>query len=63
MTLSWHALPHLEHEARIARLARWVLDANAQNLPFRLVLPDAVLGPARGSVHTTQCLRELASLP
>jgi len=63
VTLSWHALSGLDPEARIARLTRWVLDASAQNLPFRLVLPELTLGPARGSAHTTRCLRELAILP
>lgn len=63
VTLSWDALGALPHEARIARLTRWVLDASAQNLPFRLVVPGTTLGPARGSAHTTRCLRELALLP
>ncbi|HET9482968.1 MAG TPA: DUF58 domain-containing protein [Xanthomonadales bacterium] len=63
VTLSWPALAHLAPEARISRLTRWVLDASAQNLAFRLVLPELVLGPARGTAHTTRCLRELALLP
>lgn len=63
VTLSWDALAGLEPEARIARLTRWVLEASAQNLPFRLELPGLALGPARGSAHTTRCLRELAILP
>ena len=63
VTLSWDALAHLPHEARIARLTRWVLDASAANLAFRLVLPGLALGPARGTAHTARCLRELAVLP
>lgn len=63
VTLSWHALARLPHEARISRLTRWVLDASAQNLAFRLVLPELSLGPARGTTHAARCLRELAILP
>lgn len=63
VTLSWHALAQLPHEERISRLTRWVLDAGAQNLSFRLVLPGATLGPARGTSHAALCLRELAVLP
>ncbi|HVF34316.1 MAG TPA: DUF58 domain-containing protein [Candidatus Saccharimonadia bacterium] len=63
VTLSWNALAHLPHEQRISRLTRWVLDAGAQNLAFRLVLPGSTLGPARGTAHAARCLRELAVLP
>ena len=49
-------------EARIARLARWSLEAAAANLAFRLDLPHASLGPARGGEHLHACLRELALL-
>lgn len=63
VVLDWHALAGLDDEARIARLTRWVLDASAQNLAYRLVLPRAAHGPARGDDHRHACLRELALLP
>jgi uncharacterized protein (DUF58 family) len=63
VVLDWHALNALEPEARIARLTRWVLDASAQNLSYRLVLPRSARGPARGDDHRHACLRELALLP
>lgn len=63
LRLDYHALAPLEHEARIARLARWVLEASARNLRFTLVLPQATLGPDRGESHRERCLTELALLP
>ncbi len=53
----------LSHEARIARLTRWVLEASAQNLPFALRLPGINLVAARGAMQRAQALRELALLP
>jgi len=63
VTLDWHALGAMPVEAKISRLTRWVLEAQAQNLAFSLVLPQLRIGPARGSEHGTRCLRELALLP
>lgn len=62
VVLDWRDLGGLDPEARIARLTRWVLDAAAANLAFRLDLPHASLGPARGGEHLHACLRELALL-
>ncbi len=61
--LDWHALPGLGAEARIARLARWVLDASARGIAFRLALPQGGGGYARGPEHAARCLRDLAVLP
>jgi uncharacterized protein (DUF58 family) len=61
--LDWHALAHLPREQRIARLARWVVDAEREGRRYRLNLPGAALGPARGAEHRHACLRELALLP
>lgn len=60
--LDWHAL-HLDREARISRLTRWVIDARDRQMPFRLRLPEADLGPGSGPAFAAQCLRELALLP
>jgi uncharacterized protein (DUF58 family) len=61
--LEWSALRHLPHELRIARLARWVLDAERDGRRYRLALPGGVMGPARGAEHRHACLRALALLP
>ncbi|HAI59156.1 MAG TPA: DUF58 domain-containing protein [Xanthomonadaceae bacterium] len=61
--LEWPALRHLPYEARIARLARWVVDAERAGRRYRLVLPSGAIGPARGSEHRHACLRALALLP
>jgi uncharacterized protein (DUF58 family) len=60
--LDWHDLP-IDREARISRLTRWVLEARARQLPYRLRLPDTELGPSHGPAFAAQCLRELALLP
>jgi uncharacterized protein (DUF58 family) len=61
LLIDFDALPHaLDLELRLSRMARWVLDAEQQALPygFRLgaVRYDAALGPA----HQAACLRALA---
>jgi uncharacterized protein (DUF58 family) len=63
LVLDHGALSALDPETRIARLTRWVLDAAAANLSFKLILPTQSLGPARGEEHLAACLRELALLP
>jgi uncharacterized protein (DUF58 family) len=63
--LDWRdpALAALEHEARIRRLTRWVLDAERENLRSTLHLPSGRIGPANGGAHVHACLRELAQMP
>lgn len=61
--LDWHAIRGLSHEARIARLARWVLEAHAANARWTLVLPAETLGPDAGIGHYHRCLAALALLP
>lgn len=64
VTLDWHALGGLAHEARIARLARWVDEAERDGRRFRLSLPgQPPLGPDHGPPHRHACLRALALLP
>ena len=50
-------------EARIARLARWVLDADASGMPYRLTLGGSTIGPGTGDTHRLACLRALAIAP
>lgn len=61
--LDWQALPALEHEARIRRLARWVDEAHAAGARWTLTLPQQTLGPAAGSEHWQRCMSALALLP
>lgn len=62
--LDWRALAGLPYERRIARLARWVEEAEREGRRYRLNLPgQAALGPARGAQHRHECLRALALLP
>lgn len=63
LLLDWQALRHLPCEQRIARLARWVIDAERSGRRYRLRLPNGVHGPARGPEHRHACLRDLALLP
>ena len=58
--LDWHALPHLETEARLSQLTRWVLDAELEQRSYGLRLPGFVVAPARGEAHQFQCLKQLA---
>jgi uncharacterized protein (DUF58 family) len=58
--LDWDALPGMESEARLSRLARWVLDADAAAQRYGLRLPGRVLPPATGAEHRRQCLETLA---
>ena len=63
VALDWYALDGIDSEARIARLARWAREATAAGLAYRMVLPEAERGPARGQEHLADCLRDLALLP
>ena len=63
LELDWFTLGHLDHEARIRRLARWVADAERQGRRYRLRLPAALVGPGSGPEHRHACLRALALMP
>jgi uncharacterized protein (DUF58 family) len=63
IVLDYAALHGLDHEARIARLVRWIIQAEAAQLPYSLQLPERRIGPGLGSEHRHACLRELALLP
>lgn len=64
VVLDWTALPTLDVEPRIARLARWVDEAERDGRRYRLRLPgQPELGPDRGEAHRHACLRALALMP
>ena len=64
VVLDWRQMPGIAYEARIARLARWVDEAERDGRRYRLLLPgQPEIGPARGSLHRHACLRALALMP
>jgi uncharacterized protein (DUF58 family) len=52
--------PSMGLEARLSRLARWVLDADAAHARFGLRLPDAKIDVDGGASHRDRCLTALA---
>lgn len=63
LLLDWDGVTHLPVEARIGRLARWVVEADRIGARYTLVLPSQRLGPAQGHAHRHACLQALALLP
>jgi uncharacterized protein (DUF58 family) len=61
--LDWRDLAGVEHELRIRRFARWIVDAEKEGLRSTLVLPSLRVGPGRGPAHVHACLQALAVLP
>ncbi len=62
LTLAWDALPaQFDTEARLSRLARWVLTAEATGKPYALRIPGTALGPDLGQTHRARCLEALAT--
>ncbi len=47
-------------EAKLSRMARWVIESEASGLRFGLRLPLLELEPAAGSAHRDRCLQALA---
>lgn len=63
LRLDWNALPGLAREARISRLARWVVEADKLNARYLLVLPGQSYGPSLGHTQRHTCLQALALMP
>lgn len=61
--LDWRLLRGLDNEARIARLARWVGEAQAQRRRYSLWLPGETIGTDGGPAHYARCMSALAQLP
>jgi len=53
-------VPIAELEARLAQLARWVVEAEAGGERYGLMLPGTALAPNRGPEHRHRCLTALA---
>ena len=58
--LDWRSLEHLDKEARIAQLTRWVIDAEQTGICYGLWTPQTQHAPAHGDAHKHNCLRTLA---
>lgn len=58
--LDFATAPEPDTEGKLARIARWVLDAEAQGLRYGLKLPDGEVPPNSGSAQRDECLRRLA---
>jgi uncharacterized protein (DUF58 family) len=59
--LDWTDPPeHLGVEARLSRLAGWVLQADSGHLLYGMRLPGSLFSPASGEPHRQRCLEALA---
>jgi uncharacterized protein (DUF58 family) len=63
LTFDHAALRGMVGEARICRLAAWVVDAEIAQRAYTLRLPDESIGPGLGADHRRACLRALALMP
>lgn len=63
LLLDWHGLPHLDHEARIAQLTLWVLEAERRQRRYALHLPGVRIAADSGAEHRHRCLQALALMP
>lgn len=61
LCLDFSRLPYgLGVEGRLSRMARWVLDAEQQAIPYAFKLGAIDFAPAIGPAHQAACLRALA---
>lgn len=63
LMLRWADTDLQDPEARLSRLCRWVLDADAEGRVYELQLPGRRLGPGAGAEHRERCLAALAEHP
>ena len=59
--LDFAATGHLDTEARLSRLAAWVLQADKLALDYGLRLPALQIKPGSGEAHKRRCLEALAT--
>lgn len=60
LTLSWQMVAALPLEMKLSQLARWILQAEQNNLRYGLELPGSRLAPGHGESHRQACLKILA---
>jgi uncharacterized protein (DUF58 family) len=59
--LDLNAMPrNMDLESKLSRLTRWVLEAEAQGMPYAFRLGHVALDAGLGPVHQEACLRALA---
>lgn len=61
--LDWRQLHGMDHESRIARLARWLNEAQSRRCSYSLWLPGNEIGSGSGPLHYARCMDALAGLP
>ncbi|WP_426689171.1 DUF58 domain-containing protein [Rhodanobacter ginsengiterrae] len=61
--LDWRQLGGMDNEARIARLARWLNEAEARRCSYSLWLPGDDIASSSGPLHYARCMSALAQLP
>ncbi|MEO8002668.1 MAG: DUF58 domain-containing protein, partial [Arenimonas sp.] len=61
--LDWFSLNALPYEARVSRLARWVLVAEQSTCRYSLRLPQEFIASGNGPEQRHACLRALALMP
>src|SRR5690606_100647 len=62
LSLDWSVLPaSMDAEARLSRLTRWVLDADAAGVRYALTLPGTRIATDIGPTHRARCLEALAT--
>jgi hypothetical protein len=54
------ALGTLDLEPRLEQLARWIVDAEARDERYALLMPSLRIHPALGPEHRHRCLSALA---
>jgi len=60
LRLDWDTLAHLDTEARLSQLTRWILQAERSGAQYALRLRKQEFSPSRGDRHFHLCLRALA---
>ena len=58
--LDFSDAPDRSEEEKLARMTRWVLDAEAQGMRYGLRMPDGELPSNNGIAHRDECLRRIA---
>ena len=61
--LNWAQTNGLEYEARISQMTLWVIDAQAAQLSYGLILPGNTLPPNNSALHYEKALTLLALMP
>ncbi len=63
LVLDYGAITELDHEAKLSRLASWVVLAHQRGLSYALKLPTMELEMGQGDAHVEACLRALGQAP